>query len=273
MKKRLKGIPLFVISLVVGLIIIFPILYALSISFMNQGEVFQFPPKLIPGSLNLDNYKEAIASAPILRFILNSFIVASSVTAGQIFTASLAAYAFSFFEFKGRNIIFFAMLATMMIPSDAIIIANYLTVSAWKWNDTYRVLIVPYLTSAMGIFMMRQYYLTIPKELREASIIDGCSSFKFLTKVVVPLSRPIVGALGIYVFLTTWNQYMWPLLTTNNNEMRTVQIGISMLQYSEAQSYGVIMAGIVLILIPSILIFILGQKQLVKGMTTGAIKG
>lgn len=121
--------------------------------------------------------------------------------------------------------------------------------------------------------MMRQYYLTIPRELREASIIDGCSSFKFFTKVVIPLSRPIVGALGIYVFLSTWNQYMWPLLTTNDKNMRTVQIGISMLQFSEAQAYGVIMAGIVMILIPSIVIFIIGQEQLVKGMTSGAIKG
>ncbi len=270
---RLKKTLFLIFSIAIGIMIIFPILYALSISFMNQGEVFQFPPRLFPSKLNFDNYKEAIKSAPILRFILNSFIVASAVTVGQLITASLSAYAFAFFEFKGKNFIFIAILATMMIPGDAIIIANYLTVSSWKWLDSYRVLIVPYLTSAMGIFMMRQYYLTIPKELREASIIDGCSSFKFLIKVVIPLSKPISGALGIYVFLMTWNQYMWPLLVTNDANKRTVQIGISMLQYSEAQSYGVIMAGIVLILIPSIFIFIAGQEQLVKGMTSGAIKG
>lgn len=272
MNKKSK-IALFILSLIIGIIIIFPILYALSISFMSQGDIFKYPPKIFPSKLNLDNYKKVLATAPIFKFILNSFLVSLVVTIGQIITASCAAFAFAFYEFKGKKFIFMAILATMMIPGEAIIIANYLSVASWRWLDSYQALIVPYLTSAMGIFMMRQYYLTIPKELREASIIDGCSSFKFLTKIVVPLSRPIVGALGIYVFLMTWNQYMWPLLVTNGPQKRTVQIGISMLQFAEAQSYGIIMAGIVMILIPSILIFIVGQEQLIKGMTSGAVKG
>ncbi|WP_040210131.1 carbohydrate ABC transporter permease [Clostridium polynesiense] len=273
MISRNKKIALFFVSVILGIIIIFPILYALSISFMDQGEIFQYPPKIFPGSFRLDNYRKVLSTAPIFKFIINSLIVSSAVTLGQIITASLAAYAFAFYDFKGKKAIFIAILATMMIPGEAIIIANYLSIASWNWIDSYQGLIVPYLTSAMGIFMMRQYYLTIPKELREASIIDGCSSFKFLTKIVIPLSRPIVGALGIYVFLMTWNQYMWPLLVTNGPHKRTVQIGISMLQFAEAQSYGIIMAGIVMILIPSIFIFIAGQEQLIKGMTSGAVKG
>ena len=270
--KRQRKI-LYIVNVLIGLIIIFPLIYALFLSFMNQGEIFQYPPKIFPESFQLSNYKSVISSVPIFRFILNSFIVATTVTIGQIITASLAAYSFAFYEFKGKKFLFIAILSTMMIPGEAIIIANYLTMTSWQWLDSYRGLIVPYLTSAMGIFLMRQFYMTIPKELREASVIDGCNSFQFLIRVVMPISKPAIGALGVYVFLSTWNQYMWPLLITNAPEKRTVQIGISMLQFAESQSYGVILAGIVMILLPSILIFILGQKQLIKGMTSGAVKG
>ena len=273
MLSKKKRIILYVINIIVGLMVIFPILYALSLSFMTQSEIFEFPLRFIPKGLYFGNYSNVIESVPIFRFILNSFIVASSVTIGQIITTSLGAYAFAFYEFRGKKFLFIAILATMMIPGEAIIIANYLTISSWEWVNSYRGLIVPYLTSAMGIFLMRQFYLTIPKELREASIIDGCNSLQFLLKVVMPISRPAIGALGTYVFLATWNQYMWPLLITNDAEKRTVQIGISMLQFSESQAFGVILAGIVMILIPSIFIFIVGQKQLIKGMTSGAVKG
>ncbi len=200
-------------------------------------------------------------------------MVSVSVTIGQVIIGSLAAYAFSFFEFRGKNILFIVVLSTMMIPWEATIIANYLTISSWGWLDTYQSMIVPYLTTAMGIFLMRQYYLTLPKELQEAATIDGCGSFKFFTSIVVPLSKPAVGSLSIYAFLSVWNQYLWPLLVTNDDTMRTVQIGITRLQDAESQAFGVIMAGIMWVLLPSILVFVLGQKQLLAGMTSGAVKG
>lgn len=270
--KKIKGV-LSVANIVVGLIIILPILYALSVTFMTSDQIFSLPPKLIPKSFYLGNYKDVIKSIPLLRFILNSFIVSIAVTIGQIITSSLSAYAFSFYEFRGKKFLFMAMIATMMIPGEAIIISNYLTIGSLKLLDTYVGLVIPFLTSAMGIFMMRQFYLTVPKELKEASVMDGCNSLKFLTRILIPISKPIMGSLGIYVFLSTWNQYMWPLLITSKAEMRTVQIGISMLQSSETQSFGMILAGIIIILIPSIFIFILGQKQLIDGMTSGAVKG
>jgi sn-glycerol 3-phosphate transport system permease protein len=270
--KKIKLI-LLVANLAVGLLILSPILYALSVTFMTPDQIFSLPPKLLPKSFYLGNYKDVITTIPVFRFIFNSFIVSISVTIGQIITSSLSAYAFSFYEFKGKKFLFMAIIATMMIPGEAIIISNYLTIGSWKLLDTYRGLIIPYFTSAMGIFMMRQYYLTVPKELKEASVIDGCSSFQFLTKILLPISRPIIGSLGIFTFLSTWNQYMWPLLITNKEEMRTVQIGMSMLQSSETQSFGMMLAGIILIIIPSIFIFIIGQKQLVEGMTSGSVKG
>ena len=161
----------------------------------------------------------------------------------------------------------------MMIPAETTIISNFLTVSSWGWTDSLHVLIVPFLTSAMGIFLIRQFYLTIPKELLEAAKIDGCTNLKFLMNILLPISKPAIASLSIYTFIGTWNQYLWPLLTINNGNNRTVQIGISMLQFAEGSNYGVVLAGAILILIPSILVFIIGQKSLVAGMTAGSVKG
>lgn len=272
MKKKSKVI-LILINIIAAIIIIFPLIYALNLSFMTPGEISEFPPKLIPSKITFENFKAALDTVPLFRFIINSFAVSILVTIGQVVTTSLAAYAFAFYEFKGKSIMFLMVLSTMMIPAETTVISNFLTVSSWGWNDSLKVLIVPFLTSAMGIFLIRQFYLTIPKELREAAKIDGCSNFKFLLKILMPISKPVIASLSIYTFINTWNQYLWPLLTINNGNNRTVQIGISMLQFSEGSNYGVVLAGAILILIPSILIFIIGQKYLVKGMTAGAVKG
>ena len=273
MKNKKSNIILLIANLLIGLLIISPILYALSVSFMTADQIFSMPPKLFPKNFYLGNYKAVVDTVPIFRFILNSLIVSITVTAGQILTSNLSAYAFSFYEFKGKKFLFMIIIATIMIPGEAIIISNYLTIGSLKLLDTYTGLVLPYLTSAMGIFMMRQFFLTVPKELREASIIDGCTGFQFLTKILMPISRPIIASLGIYMFLSTWNQYMWPLLITSKPEMRTVQIGMTMLQSADAQSFGMMLAGIIIIIIPSIFIFIIGQKQLIDGMTSGSVKG
>jgi sn-glycerol 3-phosphate transport system permease protein len=273
MENKKYNVVLLISNLILGILIISPILYALSVTFMTSDQIFSMPPKLLPRSFYIGNYKAVFDTVPIFRFILNSLIVSITVTAGQILTSSLSAYAFSYYEFKGKKILFMITIATIMIPGEAIIISNYLTIGSLKLIDTYTGLVLPYLTSAMGIFMMRQFFLTVPKELREASIIDGCTGFQFLTKILMPISRPIIGSLGIYIFLSSWNQYMWPLLITSKAEMRTVQIGMSMLQSAEAQSFGMMLAGIIIIIIPSIFIFIIGQKQLIDGMTKGSVKG
>lgn len=262
-----------IVNIIVGLLIISPLLYALSLSFMSQGEISQYPPKLFPSSLNFENYETALNTVPLFRFITNSFIVSIFVTIGQVITASLASFAFVFYDFKCKNLLFLLVLSTMMIPAETTIISNFLTVSSWGWNDSLQVLIVPFLTSAMGIFLIRQFYLTIPKELLEAAKIDGCGNLNFLIKILLPISKPAIASLSIYTFIGTWNQYLWPLLTINNGDNRTVQIGISMLQFAEGSNYGVVLAGAILILIPSILVFIIGQKSLVAGMTAGSVKG
>lgn len=273
MNKKINKIIIYIVNILLGLICIAPLLYAVLISLMPPDQIFSFPPKLIPKTFYIQNYVDALNVAPIIRFIVNSFLVSLIVTIGQVIISCITAFAFSFFQFKGKKILFILILATMMVPAESIMISNYLTVGALGWLDSYKALIIPYLSSAMGIFMMRQYYLTFPRELREAATIDGCNSFRFLTRIVVPMSRPVAASLGVYTFLATWNQYLWPLLVTSNDSSRTVQIGISMLQFSENQSFGLIMAGIVMVVLPSILIFIFGQKQLIEGMTSGAVKG
>ena len=180
---------------------------------------------------------------------------------------------FSFLEFRGRNFVFMCILATMMVPWEATIIANYLTVSTWGWLDSYRVLILPYGCSAMGVFLMRQNYLTFAKELHEAAKLDGCSNWRFLATIVIPLARPALGALGAYVFLLQWNQYLWPLLVTNSDRVRTVQIGVSQMYDIDSESIALMMSAVIVVLIPSLSIFVFMQKQLINGLMAGAVKG
>lgn len=263
----------FVIKLLMAFTIISPILYAISASFMTNSDLASWPPKFITSNPIITNYQMALKSVPLFKFLMNSFLVCAIVIAAQVITASCTAYAFSFFEFKGRNVLFMVVLTTMMIPADATIIANFLTISKLHLTDTYIALVLPYLTGAMGIFLMRQYYMTVPKELKEASTIDGCGDLRFLTSILTPISIPAIASLCIYVFIQTYNQFLWPLLVTNSMDKRTVQIGMQMLHNSEAAEYGIVLAGAVMILVPSTLVFIIGQKYLIKGMTAGAVKG
>lgn len=272
-KKTAKKILLVAVNTVVALFILLPLLYAVSIAFMPSSDLYTMSMNLIPTHPTLDNFREALTKVPLVRFVLNSFLVAGLITFGQVISCSLAAFSFSFLEFKGKNVLFMIVMATMMIPGEATIISNYLTVSSWGWLNSYRVLIIPYLTSAMGIFLFRQFYMSFPKALYEAAMLDGCSNLRFILTILMPLTKSGVGAMVVYTFINAWNMYMWPLLVNGSNEMRTVQIGISMLNSIDAQSITMMIAGVVMIIIPSISIFIIGQKQLIRGMFSGAVKG
>ena len=272
-KKKITSGCLVAINTVVAIVILLPLLYAVSVAFMPSSELFTLDLNIFTKSPTFENFRQALANVPLLRFVGNSFLVAGTVTVGQIITCSLAAFAFAFLEFRGKGFLFMLVMATMMIPGEATIISNYLTVSSWGWLDTYHVLIVPYLTSAMGIFLFRQFYMTFPISLYESAKLDGCSNLKFIVKILMPLTKSAIGAMAVYTFINAWNMYMWPLLVTGSESKRTVQIGISMLNSVDAQSITLMIAGVVLIIIPSISIFIVGQKQLIKGMFSGAVKG
>ncbi|MCT1397576.1 carbohydrate ABC transporter permease [Paenibacillus sp. p3-SID867] len=264
---------IYIALLLCSLVIAFPLLYTLSTSLMSEAESAVYPPPLLPEAINLSNFAKVVDTIPVLTFIGNSLVVSIAIMAGQIVTASLAAYAFAFLRFPGKTLLFSLFLATMMIPWEVIMIPNYLTVKSLNWLDTYQGLIIPFLATAFGTFLLRQAFLQLPKELFEAARVDGCGHIRIFLSMVLPLSIPGIATLGVYSFLNHWNMYLWPLLTTNRVEMRTVQIGIGMLQFEEMNSWNLILSGVLLLLLPSLLLLALGLKPLVRGITAGALKG
>lgn len=272
-RRKLQRSALVIGNIIMAVFVLLPLLYAVSVAFMPSGELFTTDINLLPAQPTLDNFKQAFAKVPLVRFVINSFIVAGLITVGQIISCSLAAFSFSFLNYKGKDLLFMLVMATMMIPGEATIISNYLTVSRLNWLDSYQVLIVPYLTSAMGIFLFRQFYKSFPISLYESAKIDGCSNLRFIFRILIPLTKSAIGAMAVYTFINAWNMYLWPLLVTGSNQMRTVQIGIGMLDSVDASSITLMIAGVVMIIVPSITIFIAGQKQLIRGMFSGAVKG
>ena len=249
------------LKLALGILLIFPIIYAAGLSFMDAAEITTPPPKVLPRSFGyLENYITIFTKTKMLRFLLKSLLVSVFGTMGRLITAVTASFAFCFYEFKGKNFLFYLILGSMMIPGDAIILTNYLTVSRMGIMNTFLGLVIIYLVHANYIFMMRQSMLSLPKSLHEAALIDGCSSLRFLISIVIPLSKPIITTISLSSFVGLWNIYLWPLLITNAEEMRTVQVGITMLNTAEQQSYGPIMAASCVALLPAVVIFLISQR-------------
>ena len=270
--KVAKKAGVYVLLVVAAVIVLFPLLFSLSLAL--QGETIA--PRLLPDVRTLDFriFAQAFSKEKHLgRWILNSFVVSVAVTLGQLITASLAAYALANLRFPTKSFFFFAFLGTLMIPWESTIIPNYLAITSWGWKDTYQGLIMPFLASGFGIFLLRQYFLTIPRDLYEAAVIDGCGRTRYLWSILLPLSRPALGTLAVYAFLNTWNQYYWPLLVTDSTEWRTTQVGITVFRSSEIAVYNLQMAATLIVLFPTLLLLILGQRQLVRGLTEGAVKG
>jgi len=264
---------LYLVLILASVLVLYPIYSTVNISLLSDSELASYPPKLFPSGLHVENFVRALEQAPLGRYLLNSVVQSTLVMIGQLVTASLAAYAFAFINFKGKNVIFLIFLSTMMIPWEATIIPNYLMVRQLKWTDTFQGLAVPFMATGFGTFLLRQFFLKIPKELHDAAVMDGASDLRFLATIVLPLGRPALGTLAVYSFLQTYNQYLWPLLITNKPDMRTVQIGIALLQDEERFMFNAVMAGVVIILIPTIILFIFSNRQLIRGLTAGAVKG
>lgn len=272
-KRTSKDYLLLLLNIVVVLIVLFPIIYAFLMSIKSPSEIFTKDISLLPSQPTFMNFVNVFKTAPIGRYIFNSFVASIAITLSQVLTAMLAAFAFHFLRFKGRNLLFAVIMSTMMIPGEATIISNFLQVSSWGLRDTMLGLIVPYLTTAMGIFLFRQSFRSFPMEMYEAARIDGCSNLRFIFNILIPLSRPIIGALSVSSFLGAWNMYMWPLLITGSDKYRTVQIGISMLNAVDSQSMVLMVAGVVVCMVPSLVIFLFAQKNMIKGLTAGSVKG
>lgn len=259
---------------VLAFVMLFPLLYAISGSLMTAREISTYPPAFLPSQPRLNNFVDVLNALPIPRQYLNSLIVAACVMAGQLVTSILSAYAFAFLRMPYRNLIFGIFLATLMVPWEAIIIPNYLTMSQYHLINSYPALILPFLAAGFGTFLLRQFFLSFPKDLYEAAVLDGSGHLRFLWSILVPLSRPALAALAIWSFLSAWNQFLWPLLVINRDEMQTLQIGISRLQDVEAGTApNFILAGTVLALVPTLLLIYFGQRHIVRGLTAGALRG
>jgi sn-glycerol 3-phosphate transport system permease protein len=264
---------LYVLLTIAAIIMIFPLYTGVVTSLLGPENLATYPPKLFPVEVRWQNFVDATRQAPLLRFILNSFIQSSGVMIAQLVTASLAAFAFAYLPFKGKHVVFLVFLSTMMIPWESTIIPNYLFIQKIGWDDTYLGLIAPFTATAFGTFLLRQFFMSIPKDLHDAAIIDGCSNLRYLTTILLPLARPALGTLAVYSFLQTYNQYLWPLLITNSTDMRTVQIGITMLQVFEREQWQIVLAGVVIVMIPTLILFVVANRQLIRGLTAGALKG
>ena len=259
---------------ILAFVMLFPLLYAISGSLMTTREISTYPPAFLPSSPRLGNFVDVLRALPLPRQYLNSVIVAVCVMTGQLLTSVLSAYAFTFLRMPLRNLVFGVFLATMMVPWEAIIIPNYLTMADSHLINTYPALIVPFLAAGFGTFLLRQFFMSFPRDLYEAAQVDGVGHLRFIWSILIPLSRPALAALAIWSFLSAWNQFLWPLLVINQDQMATLQIGISRLQDAEAATApNFILAGTVLALIPTLLLIYFGQRHIVRGLTAGAVRG
>ncbi|MFZ5952810.1 MAG: carbohydrate ABC transporter permease [Candidatus Rifleibacteriota bacterium] len=240
-------------------------------------------PKVKKPFYFFDNYREAWTAQqgsgkdpwylqPFGRYFLNTLFVTITVTAGSLFFASMSAYAFAFFKFPFKDTIFMMMLGTMMIPQQALLIPNYIFLSKLGWINTYMALIVPWLASAYSVFFLRQFFLQLPKDLFEAATIDGCSRFQFYYKVVLPLSKPPMVTLGIFSFLANWNSFVWPLIVTNDTNMRVIQVGLSYFSSEAGTKWGPLMAASTFTILPLVIMYFLAQKQFVESQATTGMK-
>lgn len=262
------------VLLILGTILTFGPFYWMVVSSLKpQGEIFTATLKLIPSHPTLEHYHHLLARTGFVRWTFNSIVFALGTTALSLFFSTLAGFAFAKYEFRGKRVLFAIVLASVSIPQFVTIIPVYGLMVRLGLTNTYWGLVLPFSVNALVIFLMRQYILGIPSELLDAARIDGSSEFGIFYRVIVPVIRPAIGAAGIFVFLTTWNQYLWPLIMVQSNDMMVAPVGLATLSTLYVIEYGQIMAGATLSTLPILALFVLMQEQFVAGLTSGALKG
>ncbi|MDP4176160.1 MAG: carbohydrate ABC transporter permease [Bacteroidota bacterium] len=249
-----------------------PFIWMILTSLKDMNDIYIYPPKLFPSKLHFENYQNSFEAAPFGRYYLNSLVVALSVTIGQLITCSMAAFAFARLKFKGRDILFYIFLGTMMVPYNVTMIPSFMVLYWLGWIDSFKALIVPGLASAFGTFLLRQFFITIPKELEEAAYIDGSSRFGVLRRIIIPLAKPALATLAIFTFMGTFNDFLWALVVVNSDEMRTVQLGLSIFRDRYLTQWDLLMAGSVTAVLPILIVFFFAQKYFIQGITLSGLK-
>jgi sn-glycerol 3-phosphate transport system permease protein len=261
-------------ALTIGAVVVLaPIYFTIVNSLLPPSQLAHQPPPLFPSSPQWHDYSQAWTSGHLARYMATSAIMTTSIVVGQLVTSTFAAYAFAFLRFPFKRTLFVLCLATLMIPFEVTFITNLDTLSSLGWFNTYEGLAVPFLATGFGIFLLRQAFLQIPKDLLEAARLDGYGHWRFMVRVAVPLARPSLAALGVFSFLAAWNQYLWPLVATGGTSpLDTVQIGLKQLVGTSAQNIPIALAGAVIAFVPLVILLLIFQKQLVRSLTAGAVK-
>lgn len=260
----------------VALLLVFvaPLLWALSGSFKNRGDIFATPPSLIPNPFTVDNYERLLQTQPFWNWFFMSVGTAAIATIISVFVCSLAGYAFAKFDFRGKKILFNIMFSSLSIPFAVILVPLFILVVKTGLSAPWFALVIPWVAPAFGIFMMQQYIVqSIPDEIIEAGRIDGNSEFGIFWRLVLPLLKPSLGALAVWSFLQTYNSFLWPLVLVSDSNQYTLPLGLNILFAAENRSFDLVLAGSVLASIPTILVFFLLRKQLLDGLSAGAVKG
>lgn len=261
------------VLLILGAIImITPFIWMILTSLKSFGEAMQVPITILPNEWLFENYLKVFESVDFLKYYLNTIIVTVGRTLAQLVLCSLAAFAFARMNFPGKNVIFIAILSVLMVPMQVILIPNFGILAQLGWIDTFYALIVPGMFSAFGVFLLRQFFMGIPKELDEAATIDGCSYFGIYWRIILPNATPALVALGIFTILASWNDFLWPLVMTNSQDMRVLSVGIAAFQGQYSTDYPLLMAGAVMSTIPMLLMFIFLQKHLVSGIALQGVR-
>ncbi len=259
-----------------GVIVALPLVWMISSSFKPLDEIYAYPPTLIPQAFTTRNYDRLFTSYPFWNWYGNSLVVAIVATITVLFFTSLAGFAFAKYRFKGSRVLFLLLLASTMIPFQLILVPLYIVMSKVSWTNSYYALIIPFMAPALGIFLMRQFMVSIPSELIEAARIDGASEFGIYWRVMLPLARPMLAALAVLTFLGSWNSFLWPLAVLHNKDYMTLPVGMSTMIGSVTAGseppVGATMAAATLVSIPVILVFVAVQKQYVAGLTAASVK-
>lgn len=263
----------YVLLLITMVLINLPFFWMVITAFKNEPDVFSSPPKFYPTIFSLKNFVSAFKVIPLGRYLFNTLFVALSVTIIQLVFNVLAAYGLSRFSFKGREVIFMVLVGSLMIPMQVILVPLYLIVRDLKMLNTYWSLIVPFMSSAFGVFLLRQFFLSIPKELEDAARIDGCGRLRILWSIILPLSKPALWTMALYTFLAQWNSYMWPLVSINNDKLQLIQVGISKFTTTWETQWTYQMAASTVAVVPIIVFFFFVQKQFIEGISISGVKG
>jgi multiple sugar transport system permease protein len=258
--------------LTVGVIFLLPFVWSLGTSLKPMKDLFQVTPSLIPSEVRWQNYQDVLDRVPFLRFYANTIIVTAARVIGQVLLASMAAFAFSRLRFPGRDVLFFLLLAGLMVPEQVLIIPNYVLMRQVGWLDTYPGLIVPLLFSAFGTFLIRQYLLSIPADYQEAATIEGANPFQIYWQIYLPLAKPALAAFAFLVMLWSWNEFLWALIMTSRTEMRVLSVGIALFQGQHFSNNAFLLAAANMATIPVLILFLVFQRQLVEGITLSGLK-